>query len=258
MSLEEGPLLGSESTSHTRTSLSLASPLQARVNGLPSFILKHRVTILGLFTALLIAVSALALLLQAQKSAEYNNSEAMMAKLSKSTEVLALGKVIGDVIDTFTPTVDLQIKYGDKRVTNGFELKPNETASPPETFFFLGGKATDLYTLVMVDPDAPSPSEPTFREWLHWMVVNIPGGIPSPAAGELVVEYKGPTPPTGIHRYVFVLFKQKGGRINPLAPESRASFHTRDFAVANDLGLPVGVIYFNAQKGKGGGGRRRF
>lgn len=28
----------------------------------------------------------------------------------------------------------------------------------------------------MVDPDAPSPSEPTLREWLHWIVVDIPEG----------------------------------------------------------------------------------
>lgn len=25
------------------------------------------------------------------------------------------------------------------------------------------------------DPDAPSRAEPTFREWHHWLVVNIPG-----------------------------------------------------------------------------------
>lgn len=27
----------------------------------------------------------------------------------------------------------------------------------------------------MVDPDAPSPHDPKFRNWLHWMVINIPG-----------------------------------------------------------------------------------
>ena len=33
-----------------------------------------------------------------------------------------------------------------------------------------------FYTLMMVDPDAPSRRNPTNREWLHWLVVNIPGG----------------------------------------------------------------------------------
>lgn len=33
-----------------------------------------------------------------------------------------------------------------------------------------------FYTLMMVDPDAPSRHNPKNREWLHWLVVNIPGG----------------------------------------------------------------------------------
>jgi phosphatidylethanolamine-binding protein (PEBP) family uncharacterized protein len=31
------------------------------------------------------------------------------------------------------------------------------------------------YTLIMTDPDAPTRESAKFREWLHWMVVNIPG-----------------------------------------------------------------------------------
>ena len=27
----------------------------------------------------------------------------------------------------------------------------------------------------MVDPDAPSRDNPTAAQWLHWLVVNIPG-----------------------------------------------------------------------------------
>ena len=29
----------------------------------------------------------------------------------------------------------------------------------------------------MLDPDAPSPHDPKFRNWLHWMVINIPGAL---------------------------------------------------------------------------------
>lgn len=32
-----------------------------------------------------------------------------------------------------------------------------------------------LHTLVLVDPDAPSPENPVMSQWLHWLVVNIPG-----------------------------------------------------------------------------------
>ena len=38
-----------------------------------------------------------------------------------------------------------------------------------------GSEAT--FTLLMVDPDVPSPHDPKFRNWLHWMVVNIPGAL---------------------------------------------------------------------------------
>lgn len=33
------------------------------------------------------------------------------------------------------------------------------------------------YLLVMVDPDAPSAKEPTYRYWRHWVVAGIPVSI---------------------------------------------------------------------------------
>ncbi len=32
------------------------------------------------------------------------------------------------------------------------------------------------YTLVLSDPDSPSPTAPTYREYLHWLVTNAPDG----------------------------------------------------------------------------------
>ena len=54
------------------------------------------------------------------------------------------------------------------------------------------------------DPDAPSRKEPKYREWRHWVVVNIPGGDVS--KGEVCAEYVGAGPPkgTGLHRYVIL------------------------------------------------------
>ncbi|XP_021912028.1 protein MOTHER of FT and TFL1 [Carica papaya] len=99
----------------------------------------------------------------------------------------------------------------------------------------------------MTDPDAPSPSEPSMREWVHWVVVDIPGGT-NPTRGKEILPYMGPRPPVGIHRYIMVLFQQK----RPLGlieqPPSRANFNTRLFAGHLDLGLPVATVYFNAQK----------
>lgn len=54
----------------------------------------------------------------------------------------------------------------------------------------------------MVDLDAPSRQNPTSREWLHWLVVNIPGGNIS--QGEERKVYKGPNPPKDMGKYLFL------------------------------------------------------
>jgi hypothetical protein len=68
----------------------------------------------------------------------------------------------------------------------------------------------EYYTLIMTDPDAPSRAEPKLREWHHWLVVNIPGNKVS--EGEVKSGYvgSGPPPGTGLHRYVFLVYKQNG------------------------------------------------
>ena len=65
--------------------------------------------------------------------------------------------------------------------------------------------------LPVPDPDAPSRDDPKYREWRHWVVMNIPGNRVS--AGETRSEYIGAGPPkgTGLHRYVF-LGKKLGSR----------------------------------------------
>lgn len=54
------------------------------------------------------------------------------------------------------------------------------------------------------DPDAPSRKDPKWREWRHWLVVNIPGT--EIAKGEVAAVYVGSGPPKGtrLHRYCFL------------------------------------------------------
>nr|BAX00859.1 MOTHER OF FT AND TFL1-like protein [Ficus carica] len=170
--------------------------------------------------------------------------------MARSLEPLVVGKVIGDVVDMFSPAVEFTVRYGAKQVSNGCEIKPSATADHPKAQILGPPNPSNLYTLVMVDPDAPSPSEPTLREWLHWIVVDIPEGLDA-TKGKEVVAYMGPKPPTGIHRYVLVLFRQRNGtRLagSVPSPEVRSNFSTRRFAAQYDLGLPVAAVYFNSQK----------
>ncbi|XP_062160512.1 protein MOTHER of FT and TFL1-like [Alnus glutinosa] len=165
-----------------------------------------------------------------------------------SIEPLVVEKVIGDVLDMFTPAANFTVHYASKQVANGCEIKPSAAVDRPSVQILRPRVSTCFYTLVMVDPDAPSPSEPTSREWLHWIVVDIPEGSDATKGKELV-PYMGPRPPTGIHRYIFVLFKQKHAMmVGCGAPDARGNFSTRQFAAQFELGPPVAAVYFNSQK----------
>ncbi|XP_054804940.1 protein HEADING DATE 3A-like [Prosopis cineraria] len=172
-------------------------------------------------------------------------------------DALVVGRVIGDVLDPFTRSAPLRVIYSNNReLINGCELKPSHVVNPPRVEL---GDADDLrtfYTLIMVDPDAPSPSDPTLREYLHWLVTDIPASL-GPSYGNEIVSYESPRPSVGIHRYVFVLFRQAMGRQIVDAPGWRQNFNTRDFAELYNLGPPVAALFFNSQRESGSGGRRR-
>ncbi|XVF50791.1 hypothetical protein PTKIN_Ptkin04bG0131600 [Pterospermum kingtungense] len=163
-----------------------------------------------------------------------------------SREPLSIGRVIGEVVDNFCPTVKMTVTYNsNKQVANGYELMPAVIAARPRVEIG-GDDMRAAYTLIMTDPDAPSPSDPHLREHLHWMVTDIPGTTDA-SFGREVVSYESPKPTVGIHRYVFILFKQRA-RQTVRPPSSRDYFNTRRFSAENDLGLPVAAVYFNAQR----------
>ncbi|KAK2655290.1 hypothetical protein Ddye_008342 [Dipteronia dyeriana] len=158
---------------------------------------------------------------------------------------LVVGRVIGDVLDCFTPSVKMCVTYNNKQVFNGYEFFPSAVTGKPKVEI-QGGDMRSFFTLVMTDPDVPGPSDPYLREHLHWLVSDIPGTTDA-TFGKEVVGYEIPKPNIGIHRFVFVLFKQKRRQtINP--PPSRDHFNTKAFAADNDFGLPVAAVYFNAQR----------
>ncbi|XP_062217267.1 protein FLOWERING LOCUS T-like isoform X2 [Phragmites australis] len=174
--------------------------------------------------------------------------------MSTSRDSLVLGRVVGDVVDQFSPTVALRVSYNGRRIMNGGDLRPSAVSARP--LVEVGG--SDLrqsYTLVMVDPDAPNPSNPTLREYLHWLVTDIPGTTDT-NYGREVICYESPRPPAGIHRVVFVLFQQMARGTVDLPPLLRHNFCTRNFAEHHGLGAPVAAAFFTCQPEGGTGGRR--
>ncbi|GJX09870.1 FT like protein [Tanacetum coccineum] len=152
--------------------------------------------------------------------------------MPRERDPLVVGRVIGDVLDSFTRSINLSVSYNDRELAT----------------------VAILLFQVMVDPDAPSPSDPNLREYLHWLVTDIPATTGA-RFGQEIVCYESPRPSMGIHRMVFVLFRQLG-RQTVYAPGWRQNFNTKDFAELYNLGSPVAALYFNCQRESGFGGRR--
>ena len=88
----------------------------------------------------------------------------------------------------------------------GNELTPTQVKDKPTLKW--NADEDEYYTIILSDPDAPSRANPAIREVRHWYVVNIPGS--NVDEGETLFDFIGSGPPkdTGLHRYVFVVFKQ--------------------------------------------------
>jgi len=97
-----------------------------------------------------------------------------------------------------------EARIPSKYTCDGADVSPplNWTGTPPQT---------KTFTLIVDDPSA--------GEWLHWLITNIPGtltGLPenvpsnSPIPQAINdfgnIDYGGPCPPPGTHRYAFRLY----------------------------------------------------
>ncbi|XP_044539891.1 phosphatidylethanolamine-binding protein 1-like, partial [Gracilinanus agilis] len=72
---------------------------------------------------------------------------------------------------------------------------PLQVKNRPVSISWQGCDSSKLYTLVLTDPDAPSRKDPKFREWHHFLVVNMKGSDIS--SGTVLSDYVGSGPPKG-------------------------------------------------------------
>jgi len=117
------------------------------------------------------------------------------------------------VIPVVPPHVATIEYVNDVHVNFGAPLSPGQVMDPPSLLTWPTTSENDLYTLLMLDPDAPARHKPRPGAGLHWMVVNIPGTHVD--QGTHLARYLGAGPPenSGLHRYVFAVYKQ-GGRVD--------------------------------------------
>ncbi|KAG9134638.1 hypothetical protein Leryth_000958 [Lithospermum erythrorhizon] len=167
-----------------------------------------------------------------------------------SSDPLVVGRVIGDVLDDFAPTISMTVTYNNnKLVSNGHELFPSAVSSRPKVDIY-DGDLRSFFTLEleMIDRwDVTLSGENCMTAEDAKIVTDIPGTTNSTFGSE-IVSYEKPRPNIGIHRFVFVLFKQRCRQAVSHLPTSRDQFNVRNFAAENELGLPVAAVYFNAQR----------
>lgn len=111
----------------------------------------------------------------------------------------------------FQPQGDIPTKY----TCEGQDI------SPPISWSNVPKEAKSL-SLIVDDPDARDPDDPKMKNYVHWVLYNIPitanglkGGITEKELPEGTVQgkndwgktgYGGPCPPSGKHRYYFKLY----------------------------------------------------
>ncbi|KAL2020899.1 hypothetical protein VTK56DRAFT_7890 [Thermocarpiscus australiensis] len=192
------------------------------------------------------------------------HAQALRASLSQA------GLIPGSALipDDFTPSTELQVAFGGKKVALGNLFRASECKAAPTVAFAKEEEETTsaaaaeipdspTYTLLLVDPDAPTPDEPKFAYWRHWVVSGLKPsaqvaqgetGSLSPAvfSKPALTEYLGPGPKdeSRPHRYLFLLFREPEGGLS-LSKEDvggeefvqRRSFQVADWMKQHGLRL---------------------
>jgi len=159
--------------------------------------------------------------------------------------------VVRDVIQK-APQQALEVRYATHKVDFGNVLTPTQVKDQPIVHW--PADENSLYTLVFTDPDVPNRDNPINGQFKHWLVANIPGN--KVGQGETLAEYVGSGPPqgSGLHRYVFLAYKQPNGKINDDEPfasksstEGRRKWKVEEFAAKHNLEGPIAGNFYQAE-----------
>lgn len=173
------------------------------------------------------------------------------------TQAMKFCQIVPDLIDTLPENEAQAIFPSGVRMAMGAELTPTQVKDKMVNISFAGADPNSLYTLTFDDPDVPNRADRRKAEFLHMLVVNVPGGSPflDISKGDTYTEYVGSGPwlGSGFHRYTLLIFKQPGhlilnqSHVSDHSKEGRIGFKVRHFAKQYNLGSPVAGNFFHAQ-----------
>ncbi|ROT40446.1 PEBP-like protein [Sodiomyces alkalinus F11] len=146
------------------------------------------------------------------------HAEALAASLAKAN--LVPGPAAELIPEGFTPTTKLDVSFDDKAVELGNFFRAGECKKAPSIAFpaEAGAPSSAAYLLIFADPDAPTPDDPRYAFWRHWVVPGLQPLSPGPSRQTtLVAETKepltqyhppGPQDLSKPHRYLFLLYRE--------------------------------------------------
>lgn len=67
--------------------------------------------------------------------------------MPRDRDPLVVGRIIGDVLDSFTRSLSFSVTYNNREVNNGCELKPSQVVNQPRVDIG-GDDLRTFYTLV--------------------------------------------------------------------------------------------------------------
>lgn len=167
------------------------------------------------------------------------------------------------------PAVGLQVAFGDLAVICSTEvLQDASQLQPVITYYNASADPATLYTVIIVDRDAPSASNPVRSPLRHYAAASIPSTVLAAGAGPSVTalfNYSGPQPPVGslCHRYYVMLYSQAAGVVPILADPTVRTLWDFPAWAANFSLTKIAVNYWETQNlsartapcsGGGGGG----
>ncbi len=131
---------------------------------------------------------------------------------------------------------NISLKIKNQTIKYGEELSFDLTQNKPSLTF--DKKNNKLYTIIMIDPDAPSRKNPTKKYYLHWLMINN---------STILMDYHGPHPPknSGPHRYYTCVFEQNKKIETDNIPDikTRENFNLLGFVNFNELKI-IGCFKF--------------
>jgi phosphatidylethanolamine-binding protein len=130
--------------------------------------------------------------------------ETTQAVLSSLTNGSLLAPHLGHqpniIPSTFSPSVRVDVAFAGQTVQLGNVVRAEQCKEAPQVRIVPlneAGGESERYTLLLVDPDAPTPDDPKFGYWRHWVVRGLRGGFEEgdvEGESETLTKWLGPGP----------------------------------------------------------------